>query len=83
MMMMKMMYNTMDYWGFGLRAPSKDRRLALSNGPNRVGSSYPHLRTETDPVSETLRSLVDRLCDLVVRVPGYRSRGSGFDSRRY
>jgi hypothetical protein len=25
----------------------------------------------------------DRLCDLVVRVPGYRSRGRGFDSRRY
>jgi hypothetical protein len=25
----------------------------------------------------------DRLCDLVVRVPGYRSRGPGFDSRRY
>jgi hypothetical protein len=25
----------------------------------------------------------DRLCGLVVRVPSYRSRGSGFDSRRY
>jgi hypothetical protein len=25
----------------------------------------------------------DRLCGLVVKVPGYRSRGSGFDSRRY
>jgi hypothetical protein len=25
----------------------------------------------------------DRLCGLVVRVTGYRSRGSGFDSRRY
>jgi hypothetical protein len=25
----------------------------------------------------------DRLCGLVVRVPGYRSRGSRFDSRRY
>jgi hypothetical protein len=25
----------------------------------------------------------DRLCGLVVRVPGYRSSGSGFDSRRY
>jgi hypothetical protein len=29
-----------------------------------------------------LRDL-DRLCGLVVRVPGYRSRGSEFDSRRY
>jgi hypothetical protein len=25
----------------------------------------------------------DRLCGLVVRVPGYRSRGPGFDSQRY
>jgi hypothetical protein len=25
----------------------------------------------------------DRLCGLVVRVPGYRSRGPGFDSRGY
>jgi hypothetical protein len=25
----------------------------------------------------------DRLCGLVVRVPGYISRGPGFDSRRY
>jgi hypothetical protein len=25
----------------------------------------------------------DRLCGLVVRVPGYRSRGPAFDSRRY
>jgi hypothetical protein len=25
----------------------------------------------------------DSLCGLVVRVPGYRSRGPGFDSRRY
>jgi hypothetical protein len=25
----------------------------------------------------------DRLCGLAVRVPGYRSRGLGFDFRRY
>jgi hypothetical protein len=25
----------------------------------------------------------DRLCGLMVRVPGYRSRGPGFDYRRY
>jgi hypothetical protein len=25
----------------------------------------------------------DRLCGIVVRFPGYRSRGSGLDSRRY
>jgi hypothetical protein len=28
-------------------------------------------------------SLSDCLCGLVVRVPGYRSRGPGFNSRRY
>jgi hypothetical protein len=27
--------------------------------------------------------MFDRLCSLVVRVPGYRSRDPGFDSRRY
>jgi hypothetical protein len=27
--------------------------------------------------------IIIRLCGLVVRVPGYRSRGLGFDSRRY
>jgi hypothetical protein len=27
--------------------------------------------------------LMDRLCGPVIRVPGYRSRGEGFDSRRY
>jgi hypothetical protein len=26
---------------------------------------------------------VNRHCGIVVRVPGYRSRGPGFDSRRY
>jgi hypothetical protein len=33
-------------------------RLALSKGPNRVGVSPPHLKTETDPVSETLFSCI-------------------------
>jgi hypothetical protein len=32
-------------------------RFALSKGPNRVGV-FPHLRTETDPVSETLCFLI-------------------------
>jgi hypothetical protein len=34
-------------------------------------------------VIEMLLVTRDRLCGLVVRVPGYRSRGPGFDSRRY
>jgi hypothetical protein len=29
------------------------------------------------------KSLKDRLCGLAVRVPGYKSRGPGFESRRY
>jgi hypothetical protein len=28
-------------------------------------------------------SITDRLCGLVVRVPGYRLRGPGFNSQRY
>jgi hypothetical protein len=32
---------------------------------------------------EWIPESIDRLCGLVVRVPGYRSRGPGFDSRRY
>jgi hypothetical protein len=29
------------------------------------------------------RHIIDRLCGLKVRVPGYGSIGPGFDSRRY
>jgi hypothetical protein len=39
-------------------------RLALSKGPNWVGVfPPPHLRTETDPVSETSYFLVSRIPD--------------------
>jgi hypothetical protein len=31
----------------------------------------------------TLMTEINHFCGLVVRVPGYRSRGLGFDSRRY
>jgi hypothetical protein len=34
-------------------------------------------------ILKLLESDEDRLCGLVVRVPGYRSRGYGFDSRCY
>jgi hypothetical protein len=37
-------------------------RLALSKGPNRVCVFPSHLRTDTDPVSETL-------CFLTFRIP--------------
>jgi hypothetical protein len=38
-----------------LQKPIHSLKLPLSKGPNRV-SSFPHLKTETDPVSETLFS---------------------------
>jgi hypothetical protein len=31
-------------------------------------------------ILSTIFMLVERLCGIVVRVPGYRSRGAGFDS---
>jgi hypothetical protein len=34
-------------------------------------------------VTVTPEENTDRLCGLVIRVPGYRSRDPGFDSRRY
>jgi hypothetical protein len=37
--------------------------LALSNVPNGVGISFPHLRTATDPVSETSCFLVYVILD--------------------
>jgi hypothetical protein len=39
--------------------------------------------TAKDNVSNTYIKVEDRLCGLVVKVPGYRSRGLGFDYRRY
>ena len=35
------------------------------------------------PITYHVKSLIVRLCGLVVRVSGYRYRGLGFDSRRY
>ena len=35
------------------------------------------------PISDSCIYITDRLCDLVVRVSGYRYRGPGFDPRRY
>jgi hypothetical protein len=48
----------------------------------------PDTRSLGVEIQETIGSLVcstfsDCLCSLVVRVPGYRSRGPEFDSRRY
>jgi hypothetical protein len=75
----KQRYNTLNYWVFGLLPSSgivetrkkllgnwisfQWLRLALSKGPNGVGVFAPHLRTETDPFSETSCFLVSRIPD--------------------
>jgi hypothetical protein len=43
--------------------PLERWRLAISKGPNWVGFFPPHLRTKTDPVSETSCSLVSGIPD--------------------
>jgi hypothetical protein len=52
------------FWKLG-EGVTLDQRLkvTLSKGPNRVGVSPPHLRTETEQVSGTLHSLVFRILD--------------------
>jgi hypothetical protein len=50
-------------WGRHLLCWDHWLRLALSKGPNRVGVSPPHLRTETNAISETLCFLVSRIPD--------------------
>jgi hypothetical protein len=47
-----------------------------------VEFANPHRQWSTGFIKEC-RSNGDRHCGLVVRVPGYRSRGPGFDSQRY
>jgi hypothetical protein len=47
----------------------------------RRGPEYFTVKSPMKCIMNVLQ--MDRLCGLVVRVPGYRSRGSVFDSRRY
>jgi hypothetical protein len=58
-----MMMYTQNYCFFGL-CPSSGQvtELALFEGLDRVGV-FPHLRMETDPVSEMLCFLVSRILD--------------------
>jgi hypothetical protein len=42
-----------------------------------------HLSRDTQLHRVSLVSCSARLCGVVVRTPFYRSRGTGFDSRRY
>jgi hypothetical protein len=64
---MKIIHNARKYWVFWTLSIVRYSKIARE-----------HV-SEIGPVSV----FKDRLCGLVVRVPGYRSRGSGFDSRRY
>jgi hypothetical protein len=36
-----------------------------------------------ETIRQNIKITADNLCGLVICVPGYRSRGPGFDSRRY
>jgi hypothetical protein len=61
-------YNTQNYWGFGLfpLSGSLETRKWVGEDTYSVGSlrkSKDHLRMETDPVSETSCFLVSRIPD--------------------
>jgi hypothetical protein len=53
-----------------------------STGSLQRGSRFV-ISSRNFPLCIMLCRNVDRLCGLLIRVPGYRSRGPGFDSRRY
>jgi hypothetical protein len=61
-----------------------ERRILNTLTFHRMDFMWGHfIYTQTIPLFSLLFVGLDRLCDLVVRVRGYRSRGPGFDSRRY
>jgi hypothetical protein len=52
--------------------------------PNKMNKeASPFLSKLLRPCICSLKEFSGRLCGLVVRLPGYRFRGSGFDSHRY
>jgi hypothetical protein len=57
-----MVYNTQNYEIFGLR-PSSSILKIIEHNVFETGSVSSDLRTETDPVSETLCSLIFRILD--------------------
>jgi hypothetical protein len=59
--------------GVVLPARARDFSLLLSVQTGFLGPVQPHIQWK--------QGTIDRLCGLVVRVLGYRCRGSGFDSR--
>jgi hypothetical protein len=72
--------------GYGLKGPgSISGKIFLFFRKSRpaLGPTRPLIQWELGSVSPRVQQPGDRLCGLVVRVSGYRSRGPGFDSRRY
>jgi hypothetical protein len=55
----------------------------ILNNRNSVPTSRETFAVSIAESSRLMLLRKDRLCGLVVRIPGYRSRDPGFDSRRY
>jgi hypothetical protein len=53
--------------------------VGLSSAPGQVGNLPAH----SNHLFKIYIFIGDRLCGLVVRVPGYISRGHGFDTQRH
>jgi hypothetical protein len=59
-------------------------RVVPLSGPEPFHPPFPFKNRYVAKLNFVLfRFTMDRLCGLVVRVSGYRSRGPGFDSRRF
>jgi hypothetical protein len=58
-----MVYNTQNYWVFGLFPASSILETRKHVSETGSVSVLPHLRMETDPVSETSCFLVSRILD--------------------
>ena len=75
------------WWAFPYppQGEAPDRRLATPHGNStEIDFWWRSARiSRKDKIRNTIINLLDRLCDLVIRVSGYKYRGPGFDPRRY
>jgi hypothetical protein len=65
---------------------STGKHLPCTIGLESIHNNFFKCSTTHQKASDILHCMNrhgENLCDLVVRVPGYRSRGPGFDSQRY
>jgi hypothetical protein len=74
-----------DTWESPLHATQYDTEYRFSHWPSSLTRLFTQHRVYIifPRIFLTIMHTKDRLCDLVVRVPGYRSRRPGFDSRSY